>query len=403
MKKLLVIATLIALVGLMFVMPTNVTHTSAGGYTQSLCPVVYDGIIITAMGESGLYGLKLEDGSQIWKIETPDHTFSSPELDEENGKIYAVLATEMFPYRHLHKIDAKTGKIEWKMPITKGVFGQPLCQDGYVIVPTTGINAGKGTIEVYNTDGEFLWNYWFGGWVISKPLIIGENVIVGSFYGQIEIINLEKGKKSSTWRKPFQTEGSGPYPWNEKDSPANRNGSAIECDLRLHEGRIYFGSYDSHLYNISAAEGTRSIGFEEYNSDWSHKVRWSRSTPLVVDGSIYVGCQSNKTKMNGLYKFEDGTFKKTGHYMIASKDTFVNSSPVYVGGNIIFGTDAGNIICVDKDLTEIWKTNVTPNYVSNRPAVVGDKLIFTARKTNDELKVICVNADNGKVKWEKTK
>ncbi|MEZ4813211.1 MAG: hypothetical protein R2883_07045, partial [Caldisericia bacterium] len=201
----------------------------------------------------------------------------------------------------------------------------------------------------------------------------------------------------------FQTEGSGTYPWNESDSAANRNGAAIECNLNLHNGHIYFGSYDSHLYKVNVTDGTKAgDGFEIHNSEWSHKVRWARSTPLAFDGAIYVGCQSDKTETNGLYKFEDGTFKQLGHYVLSSRDAYVNSSPVEVGGSIIFGTDTGNIICVDKDLGEVWKKNITPNYISCTPAVDGNKLYFTARKVNDELKTICIDAD-GKIHWETSK
>lgn len=405
MKKLVVIATLVALVGLAFIMPANVAETNAGGYFQSLVPVVYEDMVITGMGSGGLHVLNLDSGSKVWSIDTTDHVYSSPELDEENGKIYVVLATDIFPYRHIHKIDAKTGSIEWKMPITKGVFGQPLYKNGYVVVPTTGVNAGKGTIEVYNSDGEFLWNYWFGGWVTSKPLIIGEDIIVGSFFGEIEILKIESGKKSRTWKKPFKTYGSGPYAWDSEESPGNRNGAAVECDLGLFNGYIYFGSYDSLLYKVNAEDGTMTTGFEVNNSDWMHGVTWSRSRPLLYDGNVYVGSQSKKD-LNGLYKFEDESWEKLGFYETGS-ETFVGSSPVEVNGNIIFGTDDGRIICLDTDLDEVWKTNVSHQYISNRPAIVDGKLIYTARRqiknSEDEIKVLCLNADDGEIIWEKNR
>ncbi len=405
MKKIVVIAVLVALVGLAFIMPANVTETNAGGYFQSLVPVVYEDMVITGMGDSGLYALNLDSGSKVWSIETTDHVFSSPELDEENGKIYAVLATDIFPYRHIHKIDAKTGDIEWKMPITKGVFGQPRYGDGYVIVPTTGVNAGKGTIEVYSSDGEFLWNYWFGGWVVSRPLIIGDDLIVASFFGEVEILKLEDGKKSRTWKKPFKTYGSGPYAWDSEESAGNRNGAAIECDLGLYDDYIYFGSYDSLLYKINAEDGTMGTGFEVNNSDWMHHVTWSRSKPLLYDGNVYVGAQSKK-EYNGLFKFADGSWEQMAFYD-TGESAFVGSSPVEVNGNIVFGTDDGRIICVDTDLNEVWQVNPDHQYISNRPAITDGKLIYTARTQakdrHDDLKVICLNAEDGEIIWEKNR
>ena len=79
MKKLTVIAILVALVGLAFVLPAGVTETNAGGYIQSLVPVVYEDMVITGMGGGGLHALKLSDGSKIWSVETPDRIYASPE------------------------------------------------------------------------------------------------------------------------------------------------------------------------------------------------------------------------------------------------------------------------------------------------------------------------------------
>ncbi|HOO97651.1 MAG TPA: PQQ-binding-like beta-propeller repeat protein [Caldisericia bacterium] len=396
MRKTYAIIALLALVATLFVFPTAAPETSAGGYFQAISPAIYGDNVITAKGEKNLYALKISDGSEVWKVETTDRVYSSPTVDGD--KVYVVLATEIFPYRHLHCIDAATGKVEWKQPIQKGVFSKPLVQDGYIVVGTTGINAGTGTIEVYKTDGTYLWTKWFKGWVTGAPLLVGENLMVGSFFGQIEIVKIENGKRSYDWKKPFPTYGSGPYPWNGEDSNGNRKGSAIECDLTLKDGKIFFGSYDSHLYCINVSDGEPNWGFEENNADWSHKVRWCRSAPLVIGDYFFVGCEGSNEKVNGLYKFSVASGKKLGFF---ETKEYVNSSPIQFGENVIFGTDSGKVACVDQSLTEVWSTQVSPEYVSGSFVKSGNNVIFTSRGKNDFSKTICIDGTNGSIKWEK--
>lgn len=424
MKKLGILVAMVITIGTIGI--ARIDDTTAGGGWQASHPTMWNNLVIAPLTMSGpegthktaVCGINIENGSVEWKYEVPDRIFSSASV--EGDKVYIVLPHNKYPYRYLVSLNAKTGELIKEVPFEKATYNRPLIKDGLIYIGTTGISQGRGTIECYDLDLNFKWTFEeisssqrLDGWVYGLPgyeVIDGKAwLFIGSHNSQIIPIDAKTGKaKPLLWKNTFfQTNGSGPNDfWGEKNQ-IFQAGGPIENDIILKDGKVWFGCMDGFAYCLNVKDGQRVWKFEDTrdpkdntkdNAKIATNIRFSRSTPLIIGDSMFMGTQAvTDNKFSGLYQINASTGAVMGYF---KTNEYVMGSPVLVGNNIVFGCDNGNVYCISQNLTEVWKTNITGS-PSCKPVLSGDKLVFCVREEMGIFgqKIVCMNT-SGQVLWK---
>ncbi len=166
-------------------------------------------------------------------------------------------------------------------------------------------------------------------------------------------------------------------------------GSVVLGSPTIYGGRVYFGSYDNHVYALDARNG-RLV--------WKTLTSKTESTPAVYGGKLYMG---------GL----DGTMRalspKTGRVLWTFRAAAaVKHGPAVSGGRVYFGDYAGVMYCVRaSDGRLMWRTSTnglssgfaSGNFYST-PAVAYGRVYAG----NTDGKVYSFVAATGQIAWTYT-
>lgn len=134
----------------------------------------------------------------------------------------------------------------------------------------------------------------------------------------------------------------------------------VECSPTVAAETVYITSSDRNVYALSASDGTEQWRFEtgiaETDSeDTSPSQEAMRSSPAVVDGTVYVG--GGNYEVGG----EEGVIKRISNhsYLYAldaetgdlkwkfQPEAVTESSPTVVDGTVYFACIAGNVYALD--------------------------------------------------------
>ena len=133
------------------------------------------------------------------------------------------------------------------------------------------------------------------------------------------------------------------------------------------DGTVFVGSADNHLYAVDAATGEQEWAFETRG--------WQRvtSSPTVVDGTVFVG-----SKDNHLYAVDAATGEE--QWAFETGDS-VSSSPTVVNGTVFVGSYDDNLYAVDAATGEEQWVFETGDWIQSSPTVV-DGTVFVGGKDN---------------------
>jgi len=162
------------------------------------------------------------------------------------------------------------------------------------------------TDESIPDDLELLWSYETGGWVESSPTVSNGVLYVGSNDGNLYALDIATGNLK--WKYTIGGEVS--------SSPA------------IYDGILYIHSnlQDKHIYAIDSDTG---------NLKWKFKTEMAvddvASSPVVVDGTVYVGSSDASDSVGGSVYALDAYTGDLKWRFTKKFDTFV-SSPAVSGG-----------------------------------------------------------------------
>jgi outer membrane protein assembly factor BamB len=197
-------------------------------------------------------------------------------------------------------------------------------------------------------------------------------------------------------------------------------GSVVNRPL-VHEGAVYFGACDHHIYSVNAATG---------------KERWRIKTGgiifeagvIVYDGVLYVGNYEgymHAISLGGeiLWRFKAGgeivcsASADDGIIYFGSRDGYVyaidaakgnlvwrfrtgeeiNSVPAVFENRLFIGSFDENLYCLDKKSgREIWRFRTGEEIYNANPFLVhGGRVIFSSFDSN----CYCIDAETGKEVW----
>jgi outer membrane protein assembly factor BamB len=205
-----------------------------------------------------IFALNAATGEKIWNYTTKDsHTLSSPAV--ANNIVYITSIKN----NTLYALDAKTGKLLWKSPITASYDSSPTVANGIVYVGSENHNL----YALNATTGKKIWTYKTTG-NVGTPVVEYDVVYVYSD-NKIYALNAATGKK--IWNSPTNGKVSMPT---------------------ITKGIIYISgdSDNPAIYALSAATGEQLWNYPLYikSGTGAYAVQ-----PVVIDDIVYACFSTN--------------------------------------------------------------------------------------------------------------
>lgn len=261
-------------------------------------PLLVDGLVIFGSGDGHVYALDAATGAQRWSFKTGDVVHASPayadgrvfvgswdgrfyavdvrtgrELWHAQGGVDALMANQQgfqsspavvdgVVYTgsrdaNLYAFDARTGQEKWRVPTgASWVITSPAVHQGRVYFATSDTSL---VFAVDAATGQPVWQQQAPAYMFASPSIAGNVLLQGVLNGSLQARDLATGEL--LW--DFQTE----------DSTANL-GWALTSQRKLNAPMLF----PSGWHDAMAIGASRQFGIGAF-----------LSTPLVVDGVIYVG------------------------------------------------------------------------------------------------------------------
>jgi outer membrane protein assembly factor BamB len=229
-------------------------------------PVVSDGRVFVATGESGLSALSARDGSVLWTADVglPHASTLTPAV---SGGFVVAVGGLTSAGGVVAAFDNHTGQLRWKMPIPGSVgFSTPVAYGGRIFV-----TSGRTFYSLSATTGAVLWSSTLAGDpdnAIQEPVAVsdGGRYIIGvTWDGCVYAVRGSNGEL--VWRSSF---------------------SADE-----HSGAVAISGGIGYVTEYQEASGSRVYAFQVSTG----RVVWSQPsgtdvvwvTPTVGNGVVFVG------------------------------------------------------------------------------------------------------------------
>lgn len=316
----------------------------------SSTPAVDSGYIV--FGGDRIYCLYANNGTLKWTVWTEYNSFGDGSPTIANGKVF-IGGSNL----RLYCIDLETGNVIWRTAVFDGgsdncgIYSAPAVLNGHVY-----FTAGNGTVNKLDEMGQpsppadaiINHSYDTGRPIYSSPVIAEGRVFFGNGYigphSQNRLYCLNAENLSLIWSF---------YPGSDTD---------ILSSPSYYNGTIYVGSteYDRYLYALNASSDIP----EEF---WRYDIGGTWSTPALTKDRLYIGSQDNR-----LYVFNLSQ-PLTPNYYWRSVDLGddVVSSPVVYDGSVYVGThgNGGRLYCFGSkiepvteyiNLEEGWNLISTP-------------------------------------------
>ncbi len=287
-------------------------------------PVVHRGTLYVGAYDNNLYAINTADGSFRWKYPTDEGISSSPAVaGEENLVLFGSLD------HLLYAVDLRGGQLSWTVPTQGPVQSSPSIAHGHVFFGSDDGNL----YAVRLSTGRVQWKWAGGSPIRSRPLVTGELIIIGLESG--EVIGLDL---------------SGQVVWRFK---AKR---AVTSSPTAHEGLVFFGSLDWHVYALDIDRGWKV---------WTHRTNKPVvSSPAHGEDKIFVGSVDGS-----MYGIDAGSGKERWRFETEGQ---ITSSPAYAGGAVYFGGIDGKVYSLEAKSGRLRWSFETNGPVPSSPTVVDD-------------------------------
>ncbi|MBD3308597.1 PQQ-binding-like beta-propeller repeat protein, partial [candidate division KSB3 bacterium] len=292
-------------------------------------PVVHKGVLYVGAQDNNLYAVNIDNGSFRWKYPTEHGVVSSPAVaDEENLVLYGSLD------HSLYAVDWRTGKLSWSVETQGPVQSSPSIMHGHVFF---GSDDGR-LYAVRLASGKIQWQWEGGDPIRTRPLVTGELIVVGQESGYVIGVDL-----------------AGQIVWRFK---AKR---AVYSSPVDHEGLVFFGSMDWHVYALDIARGWKV---------WALRTNKPIvSSPAYGDDRVYIGSVDGN-----LYAIDASSGKERWRFETEGQ---ITSSPAYVDGVVYFGGVDKKVYSVDAKTGRLRWSYETEGKITSSPAV-HDGIVYVA-------------------------
>jgi len=286
--------------------------------------------------------LDAADGSVKWSFKTDGKIFSSPELCEKTGLLVVGSSDN-----YIYCLNAKTGKLKWKVEAAKSVLGSPTIYKGIVY-----IGASDNTFRAIDlASGQMLWVYpRIKGFIEAKPWADDQGVYIGDWANQLYAFEPKNGTLQWVW--------------------TNRKGRGLSA------AAVWPVKANGKIFVVTPERRSHAIDAKTGKELWS--ARGGReSIGLSPDGStVYI-----KTMQDTVLAFS------TKEYTPAAAQT---ASPTPTANSAAAPTPAGKPVL-------LWASHTGYGYeIGPSPITTADDLVFVP---TDKGNIFVLNAADGTVAW----
>lgn len=149
----------------------------------------------------------------------------------------------------------------------------------------------------------------------------------------------------------------------------------------LHDGRLYFGGEDSHLWVLNAATG---------QPEWKFKLGGPIDCPpLIVGNMLYIGCDDDS-----LHAID---ITRQGEIWAFGTRGDIKAAPAFSRGNIYVASRDEYLYCIDANGNQRWHAKLSTEDNFSAPVVSGDRgLVFVASGHS----LHCFDAATRNARWK---
>ncbi len=159
------------------------------------------------------------------------------------------------------------------------------------------------------------------------------------------------------------------------------DGGSFSQKPLIHEGIVYVGSMDHHVYAIDAVNGALVWKFRAEGG-------FFLSSPVISEGIIYIGSYDHN-----MYALDAETGKLAWKFRTSDK---VMECACIHGDKIYFGSNDHNLYCLNKETGRLlWKFR-TQGEVASTPSVHNSRLLFGSY----DRFLYCLSAETGILLWK---
>lgn len=201
-------------------------------------PAVKDGVVYAGSTEGILYALGAADGKELWKFMIAGNAMKNEDFGFDRRAIISspVIAGDKILAGgrdgFLYAVNKQTGKEVWRVDHqVSWVISSVAVKDSIVV---TGTSDGRFVQAVSLNTGKEIWKYRTKNIVWSSPLIVNNQVYIGSHEAQLFCFDLHTGKRLNS----FQT------------------GGIIFTAPVVQDSLLYFGCDDGFLYALKPSNHT---------------------------------------------------------------------------------------------------------------------------------------------------
>lgn len=264
-------------------------------------------------------------------------------------------------------------EVKWSFATAEPIVSSPAVADGTVYV-------GSYDNFLYALDaatGKLKWKFDAHGNVGSSPAVEKGVVYFVSLDGNLYALDARTGAQK--WA--FATQGERRHTWPGIDYSAPATETQPDpwdfylSSPTLHDGLVYFGSGDRHVYALDAATGALRWKFETGEA--------VHATPAVAGGRVYVGSfdawfYALDAKTGALaWKFKTSDEDRS-HLLVG----IPGSAVVTDDGLVCFGCRDAHVYALDAASGALrWKHQTESSWVIASPALSGGRLCYATSDT----------------------
>ena len=306
------------------------------------------------------------DGTVLWTapVTGTDHEFPTPVVVD--GLVY-------YPQNMggdtLFALDAATGSVEW-------VFAGTGSTDDAVTVKDGRLYTASDSIYCLNAlTGARIWASGAGDWTGSTPAVVDDMVYCGLAGTPSQIVCLDAADGEVLWSTPV-------------------NAYLASC-MTAWEGMLLVPTYNYNPDFGSVYAFDRFSGATVWENDDYPAGYWD-SSPVVVDGVLYIGGYVEQSGINGLVRAMDAYSGET----LWEKDiqSNITATPAYQDGRLYLGGEDSNFVSLDAlDGSEYWMRDYR---IHGSPAVADGCVFFGEYAfSGSGARVIALNCATGDTLW----
>ena len=340
--------------GLLLVMAIALSGCAAGLNASGWPGITADANSAYLSGGSYVYAVNLQTGAELWRF--PEKASSTPfdaaPVLSPDGQLIVGGYD-----KKLYSLNPKTGVSNWQFTDAHDHWiGSVLVQDNLIYATNADYN-----LYVLNMQGQFQWKFAAEQGIWGSPVSDGTNIYFGALDRTVYAVNAKNGEQV----------------WAHKV-----DGAVLGTPVLGDNHVLYVSSYGGTVYGLNTSDG--AMVFSTAASSWL----WSG--PTLDNSTLYFG--------DGAGKLYAQPINGTGTAWQQKLNGSITASPLVEAGNVIIGTDSGNVYFVDMTGQTVRPISISGKIYAS-PVAAGDLILVAP--TAGTASMVALD-QTGAVKWSFT-